>query len=73
MKTIILAITVIYFLIAIPESHAGVAGVISWLLNGECDEKEDENGVLFCSTKDGEIYYVYDGIKFKTYPDLKKD
>lgn len=73
MKTIIIGLMVFYGFILYPEeSKAGIAGVISWF-NGECDEEKDENGVLFCSTKDGKIYYVYDGIKFETYPDIKKD
>lgn len=67
MKTIIAVITAIYFLIAIQDTHAGIAGVITYL-QGEC-EKPDEKGVQACSDrKTGELYYIYKGDRYKEYP-----
>lgn len=66
MKGLIL-FTVVYFVIAIPNSQAGVAGIITYL-KGECNEP-DEKGVQFCSSREnGKIYYLYKGEKYETYP-----
>ena len=67
MKAVIAFVVVIYFLIAIPTSHAGIAGIITYL-KGECNEP-DEKGVQLCSSREtGELYYVYKGERYKTYP-----
>lgn len=67
MKAVIAFVVVVYFLIAIPNSHAGVAGIITYL-KGECNEP-DEKGVQLCSSREtGKIYYVYKGEKYETYP-----
>ncbi len=72
MKTVIAFTVIVYLIISIPNSHAGVAGIITYL-QGECD-KPDENGVRFCSSREtGQIYYVYDGSRFENYPIIKKD
>jgi hypothetical protein len=72
MKALILFTVAIYFIIAIPNSHAGIAGIITYL-KGECNEP-DENEVQMCSSREtGAIYYVYNGIKFDKYPNIKKD
>lgn len=72
-KTTIIFTVIIYLLIAVQQdATAGIAGFFSWF-QGECD-KEDENKVRFCSDREtGRIYYVYEGIAFNSYPDLKKD
>ena len=67
MKGLILFTAAIYFVIAIPNSQAGVAGIITYL-KGECNEP-DEKGVQLCSSrKTGKIYYVYKGERYETYP-----
>jgi hypothetical protein len=72
MKTITIILIAVNLLITATEGHAGIAGFYSWF-RGECD-KPDENNVRFCSEKDtGKIYYVYEGIAFNSYPDIKKD
>ena len=71
MKTVIF-IAIVYLLISIPNSQAGIGSFFTWF-QGECD-KEDENEVQFCTeSKTGKIYYVYEGIAFNSYPDIKKD
>lgn len=70
MKTLILFTAAIYLTIAIPESKAGVAGIITYL-KGECNEP-DEKGVRRCSSStDGKIYYVYKGERHENYPVFK--
>lgn len=73
MKALILFTVIIYFVITIPNSQAGVAGIITYL-KGECNEP-DEKGVQLCSSRDtGKIYYVYKGEKYETYPaNIKQD
>ena len=73
MKGLILFTVVIYLAISIPNSQAGIAGIITYL-KGECNEP-DENGVKLCSSREtGKIYYVNEkGEASATYPDLKKD
>lgn len=67
MKVLILFTAVIYFVITIPNSQAGVAGIITYL-KGECNEP-DEKGVQLCSSREtGEIYYMYKGERYETYP-----
>lgn len=67
MKGLIIFTVAIYFSIAIPESQAGVASIITYL-KGECNEP-DEQGVQLCSSREtGEIYYVYKGERYETYP-----
>lgn len=70
MKGLILFTAIIYFVITIPNSQAGVAGIITYL-KGECNEPDDK-GVQFCSSREtGKIYYVYKGERYKTYPSIK--
>lgn len=70
MKLLILFTAVIYLTIAIPESKAGVAGIITYL-KGECNEP-DEKGVRLCSSREnGKIYYLYKGDRYETYPSIK--
>ncbi len=72
MKGLILFTVAIYFIIAIPNSQAGIAGIITYL-KGECNEP-DENEVQMCSSREtGKIYYVYKGSRFETYPTIKED
>ena len=67
MKGLILFTAITYLLIAIPDTHAGIASVITYL-QGECNEP-DEHQVRMCSSREnGEIYYVYKGERYKTYP-----
>ena len=67
MKVLILFTAVIYLVITIPTSHAGIAGIITYL-KGECNEP-DEKDVQLCSSRStGELYYVYKGERYKTYP-----
>lgn len=67
MKALILFTVIIYFVITIPNSQAGVAGIITYL-KGECNEP-DEKGVQLCSSREtGKIYYVYKGERYETYP-----
>lgn len=67
MKGLIIFTAVIYFAITIPNSHAGIAGIITYL-KGEC-EKPDEKDVSFCSDrKTGDIYYLYRGERYEDYP-----
>ena len=71
MKTTIIFTAVVYLLIAVPESHAGIAGVIT-ALKGEC-EAADEHGVQFCSSREtGKIYYLWDGERYEAYPNQAK-
>lgn len=70
MKALILFTAIIYFVITIPNSHAGIAGIITYL-KGECNEP-DEKGVQLCSSREnGKIYYVYKGKRYETYPPIK--
>ena len=70
MKGLILFTAVIYCAISIPESQAGIAGIITYL-KGECNEP-DKRGVQLCSQdKDGKIYYMYKGVRYETYPPIK--
>ena len=70
MKGLILFTAAIYLAISIPDSHAGIAGLITSLL-GECNPA-DKNGVQLCSQdKDGKIYYMYKGVRYETYPHIK--
>lgn len=67
MKTVIAFTVIIYLIISIPNSHAGIAGIITYL-KGECNEP-DEKGVQLCSSREnGKIYYVYKGERYETYP-----
>ena len=67
MKTVIAFTVVVYFVISIPNSQAGVAGIITYL-KGECNEP-DEKGVQLCSSREtGEIYYVYKGERYEDHP-----
>lgn len=67
MKGLIIFTAVIYFVITIPNSHAGIAGIITYL-KGECNEP-DEKGVQLCSSREtGKIYYVYKGERYEDYP-----
>ena len=72
MKTVIAFTVIVYLIISIPNSQAGIAGIITYL-KGEC-EAADEKGVQFCSSREtGKIYYLWEGEKYEAYPDLKKD
>jgi len=73
MKTVIAFTVIVYLIISIPNSQAGIAGIITYL-KGECNEP-DENGIKLCSSREtGKIYYMNEkGEVFETYPDLKKD
>lgn len=73
MKGLILFTTIIYFVITIPNSQAGVAGIITYL-KGECNEP-DKYGVQLCSSREtGKIYYRWKGEKYEIYPaNAKKD
>lgn len=67
MKTVIAFTVIVYLIISIPNSQAGIAGIITYL-KGECNEP-DEKGVRLCSSREnGKIYYVYKGKKYETYP-----
>lgn len=67
MKALILFTALIYFVITIPGSYAGVAGIITYL-KGECNEP-DEKGVQLCSSREtGDIYYMYKGERYESYP-----
>ena len=67
MKVLILFTVVIYLAISIPNSHAGIAGIITYL-KGECNEPDDK-GVQACSDrKTGDFYYMYKGGRYETYP-----
>ena len=67
MKGLIIFTAAIYFAIAIPESQAGVAGIITYL-KGECNEP-DEKGVQLCSSREtGKIYYIFKGERYEDYP-----
>lgn len=59
MKVLILFTAIIYFVISIPNSHAGIAGIITYL-KGECNEP-DKRGVKLCSSREnGDIYNSMD-------------
>ena len=67
MKGLILFTVVIYLAISIPNSQAGIAGIITYL-KGECNEPDDK-GVRLCSSREtGKIYYVYQGERYEEYP-----
>ena len=67
MKTVIAFTVIVYLVISIPNSQAGIAGIITYL-KGECNEP-DENNVRLCSDKKtGEIYYMYKGERYEDYP-----
>lgn len=67
MKTVIAFTVIVYLLISIPNSHAEIAGIITYL-KGECNEPDDK-GVQMCSSREtGEIYYIFKGERYKTYP-----
>lgn len=70
MKGLILFTAVVYFAIAIPNANAGIAGIITYL-KGECNEP-DKRGVKLCSSREnGDIYYIYKGKRYETYPPIK--
>jgi hypothetical protein len=71
MKGLILFTAVVYFAIAIPNSQAGVAGVISEskrILNGSNCDEPNSAGVKLCKAKDGTNYYEWKGEQYKEYP-----
>ena len=71
MKGLILFTVVIYLAISIPNSQAGIAGIITYL-KGECNEPDDK-GVRLCSSREtGKIYYLWEGTKYSAYPNQAK-
>lgn len=71
MKGILLFTVAIYLVIAIPNSHAGIAGVISEskrILNGSNCDEPNSAGVKLCRDKDGTNYYEWNGKQYKAYP-----
>jgi hypothetical protein len=71
MKGLILFTAAIYLVIAIPNSQAGIAGVISEstrILNGSNCDEPNSAGVKLCRDKDGAIYYEWNGNQYKEYP-----
>jgi len=72
MKTVIAFTVIVYLIISIPNSQAGIAGIITYL-KGECNEPDDK-GVRLCSSREnGTIYYLWKGQRYEDYPNLKKD
>ncbi len=70
MKTVIAFTVIVYLIISIPNSQAGIAGIITYL-KGECNEP-DKRGVKLCSSREnGKIYYIYKGKRYETYPPIK--
>ena len=70
MKTVIAFTVIVYLIISIPNSQAGIAGIITYL-KGECNEP-DKRGVKLCSSREnGKIYYMYKGKRYETYPPIK--
>lgn len=72
MKGLILFTAAIYFVIAIPNSHAGIAGVISEstrIINGTECGFPNSAGVKTCKDAQGKTYYVWDGVKYEKYPE----
>ena len=67
MKTIMIFLPTIYFLIAVPDTHAGIASVITYL-QGECNEPDEKKVQLCSDRKTGDIYYVYQGERYEEYP-----
>lgn len=71
MKGLILFTAAIYFVIAIPNAKAGIAGVISEsrrILNGSNCDYPNSAGVKMCRDKDGAVYYEWKGEQYKKYP-----
>ena len=67
MKTVIAFTVIVYLIISIPNSQAGIAGIITYL-KGECNEPDDK-GVRLCSSREtGKIYYVYQGERYEENP-----
>lgn len=67
MKTVIAFTVIVYLIISIPNSQAGIAGIITYL-KGECNEPDEKKVQLCSDRKTGEIYYMYKGVRYEDSP-----
>ena len=67
MKTVIAFTVIVYLIISIPNSQAGIAGIITYL-KGECNEPDEKKVQLCSDRKTGDIYYIYQGERYEDYP-----